>query len=310
MKRNGKPLDVKSIEALKAKAKTYRVSDGGGLLLEVPPSGAKVWLCRLTVAGRRRDMGLGGYPAVPQGGPGCRPHGAANGSPGRSTRSSERGRKARERAALREADAAARRGPSRPWRPCIKAQAPGWKNGRTADLWRASLDGTHSRRSGDAGCRGGPQRRAALRWHGVGHPPRHGPQSAAAHRRRASLCRGAWMARQRQPGRCADAAPCRAAGAARRAQATFAPLAEGASLHEGAGAHGGPGAVGAALLHPDRAPLRRSARRPLVGTVLRWRRGLDGAGRADEGQEGGRRAAAPCSFIPGGVAVLAQAYIK
>src|SRR5215217_5665469 len=64
MKRAGKPLDVKGIEALRPRPATYRVSDGGGLLLEVRPSGAKVWLCRLTVAGKRRDMGLGGYPAV------------------------------------------------------------------------------------------------------------------------------------------------------------------------------------------------------------------------------------------------------
>src|SRR5215218_6819602 len=64
MKRTGKPLDVKGIDALKPRAAAYRVSDGGGLLLEVKPSGAKVWLCRLTVDGKRRDMGLGGYPAV------------------------------------------------------------------------------------------------------------------------------------------------------------------------------------------------------------------------------------------------------
>ena len=64
MKRASKPLDVKGIDTLRPRAKTYRVSDGGGLLLEVRPSGAKVWLCRLTVAGKRRDMGLGGYPAV------------------------------------------------------------------------------------------------------------------------------------------------------------------------------------------------------------------------------------------------------
>src|SRR3954454_24958120 len=64
MKRASKPLDVKSIDALKPRPSTYRISDGVGLLLEVRPSGAKVWLCRLTVAGKRRDMGLGGYPAV------------------------------------------------------------------------------------------------------------------------------------------------------------------------------------------------------------------------------------------------------
>ena len=64
MLRAANPLDVKTIDALRPRAAAYRVSDGGGLLLEVKPSGAKVWLCRLTVDGKRRDMGLGGYPAV------------------------------------------------------------------------------------------------------------------------------------------------------------------------------------------------------------------------------------------------------
>jgi hypothetical protein len=59
-------LDAKTIEAAKPRARKYRLSDGGkrGLLLEVKPSGAKVWLCRVTVAGKRRDHGLGGFPTV------------------------------------------------------------------------------------------------------------------------------------------------------------------------------------------------------------------------------------------------------
>jgi hypothetical protein len=59
-----KPLDVKTIEALKKREKPYRVSDGSGLLLEVKTTGAKVWLCRVSVDGKRRDTGLGGFPAV------------------------------------------------------------------------------------------------------------------------------------------------------------------------------------------------------------------------------------------------------
>lgn len=62
MKRAAKPLDVKTLEAIKPRETTFRVSDGGGLLLEVRPTGAKVWLCRVMVAGRRRDMGLGAIP--------------------------------------------------------------------------------------------------------------------------------------------------------------------------------------------------------------------------------------------------------
>ena len=41
-----------------------RYGDGGGLYLVVRPSGAKSWIQRIAVDGRRRDMGLGGFPAV------------------------------------------------------------------------------------------------------------------------------------------------------------------------------------------------------------------------------------------------------
>ena len=35
-----------------------------GLALQVLPSGGRTWILRATIAGRRRDMGLGGYPEV------------------------------------------------------------------------------------------------------------------------------------------------------------------------------------------------------------------------------------------------------
>ena len=38
--------------------------DGGGLVLQVSPTGSKSWLFRFTFAGRRREMGLGGLIAV------------------------------------------------------------------------------------------------------------------------------------------------------------------------------------------------------------------------------------------------------
>jgi integrase len=42
-----------------------RYADGNGLYLVVDPSGAKRWLLRLVVQGRRRDIGLGGAGLVP-----------------------------------------------------------------------------------------------------------------------------------------------------------------------------------------------------------------------------------------------------
>ena len=41
-----------------------RYSDGNGLILVVWPSGSRNWIQRITVDGKRRDVGLGGYPAV------------------------------------------------------------------------------------------------------------------------------------------------------------------------------------------------------------------------------------------------------
>lgn len=46
------------------KLKAGRHSDGGGLYLNVTPGGSKSWLYMWTVDGKRREMGLGPYPAV------------------------------------------------------------------------------------------------------------------------------------------------------------------------------------------------------------------------------------------------------
>lgn len=57
-------LDNIAVEAAQPMAKQYRLCDGGGLMLLVTTAGAKVWTCRLMVGGKRREMGLGSYPAV------------------------------------------------------------------------------------------------------------------------------------------------------------------------------------------------------------------------------------------------------
>ena len=42
--------------------KAGRYSDGNGLYLTVQPTGTRSWIQRLVIRGRRRDIGLGGYP--------------------------------------------------------------------------------------------------------------------------------------------------------------------------------------------------------------------------------------------------------
>lgn len=44
--------------------KAGKYGDLHGLILRVQPSGSRQWIWRGTVAGRRRDLGLGGYPYV------------------------------------------------------------------------------------------------------------------------------------------------------------------------------------------------------------------------------------------------------
>lgn len=43
----------------------YPVGGVAGLCLKVAPSGARSWVLRVVIAGKRRDAGLGGYPDVP-----------------------------------------------------------------------------------------------------------------------------------------------------------------------------------------------------------------------------------------------------
>ena len=134
-------LDVKTLDALKPREKAFRVSDGGGLLLDVRPTGAKVWLVRLTVHGKRRDMGLGGYPLV---------------SLKTARQEAEKARRlaaegadpiglrvakvTADKVARSEATQAAGRTFKTVALACIKAQAPGWKSARTEALWKTSLE--------------------------------------------------------------------------------------------------------------------------------------------------------------------------
>ena len=49
---------------VKSVTKPGRYGDGAGLYLNVAKGGSKNWVQRIVIDGRRRDLGLGGYPAV------------------------------------------------------------------------------------------------------------------------------------------------------------------------------------------------------------------------------------------------------
>lgn len=44
---------------------TFAVGGVPGLMLQITPNGAKTWILRTTIGGKRSSIGLGGYPAVP-----------------------------------------------------------------------------------------------------------------------------------------------------------------------------------------------------------------------------------------------------
>ena len=56
------PLTDTGIRALKPKEKPFQVADGGGLVLEVMPGGAKVWRMRYRPAGKPQKLTIGQYP--------------------------------------------------------------------------------------------------------------------------------------------------------------------------------------------------------------------------------------------------------
>ncbi|MAQ46129.1 MAG: integrase [Confluentimicrobium sp.] len=58
-------LDVKRLRHPGSKGNaTFAVGGVSGLLLQVTPSEGRTWLLRISVGGRRREIGLGGYPDV------------------------------------------------------------------------------------------------------------------------------------------------------------------------------------------------------------------------------------------------------
>ena len=59
-------LDIKRLKHPGGTEAPHRFAVGGiaGLHMQVTASGAKSWLLRYTIGGRRRELGLGSYPEV------------------------------------------------------------------------------------------------------------------------------------------------------------------------------------------------------------------------------------------------------
>ena len=65
MARRGRhPLNELSAARVRTIKKPGMYADGNGLYLRVDPSGARRWVQRLTVRGKRHNLGLGGWPVV------------------------------------------------------------------------------------------------------------------------------------------------------------------------------------------------------------------------------------------------------
>lgn len=52
-----------TIDNAKPKDKRYDLTDGGGLVLEVMPSGSKTWRFKCHLSGKREKVTIGAYPA-------------------------------------------------------------------------------------------------------------------------------------------------------------------------------------------------------------------------------------------------------
>jgi len=57
-------LTARQVETSKPKEKAYKLSDGGGMYLEVAPNGSKYWRMKYRYAGKEKRLALGVYPSI------------------------------------------------------------------------------------------------------------------------------------------------------------------------------------------------------------------------------------------------------
>ena len=104
-----------------------RYGDGAGLYLLVSRAGSKSWVQRVTIDGRRRDIGLGGYPAV------SLAHARSLSAANRAAIAEGKDPRAEKRkAAMPTFREAARR--------VYEANLPRWRNGKHTVCWWQTLE--------------------------------------------------------------------------------------------------------------------------------------------------------------------------
>ena len=131
------PRQISRLNALtvsKAK-KAGMYADGGGLYLQVSPSGTKSWIFRFALNGREREMGLGPLLDVPL--IDARDKAAGYRKQKRDGIDPIEARKReRRQAQLEAAKAISFKDAAEAY---LKAHAPGWRNVKHADQWRSTL---------------------------------------------------------------------------------------------------------------------------------------------------------------------------
>lgn len=127
------PLTVKGVEA---KSDPGMYGDGGGLYLRVGPTGAKSWIVRTVIHGKRRELGIGSADLVTLAD--AREKATALRKVARAGGDPDADRKAAERAA-KEAAARDRMTFGKAAEAVYAKLLPGWRNGKHAETWLGSL---------------------------------------------------------------------------------------------------------------------------------------------------------------------------
>ena len=127
-KRRGRhPVNALSDRSVRS-AETGWHCDGNCLYVVVQPSGSRSWIQRITIHGRRREIGLGGFPAV-----------SLRDARVQAVKNLQVARQGGDPLAEKQRD---RRVPtfSAAAAEVLKRKAPGWRNAKHAKQWKATLE--------------------------------------------------------------------------------------------------------------------------------------------------------------------------